>query len=295
MSFTDVLQGEKDDYGNRAYIDFLNRINVYDFSEFFVYVFLIPLVVLGVVKLCPYLWCKLKKVASLIIRRYRYANDIKTTISEDSQTSNVIKENGQHSSERIKRSEEKENVEKDVNEYYLKKEIEFLDSKYNDFKKNTIKISSWPFLKDYYLILEIDTEATTEDIEKAFKRKFNKYRLKEKELRKYQEVREAYTILSHQETKSLYDKELMAYNESGDYENYLIKEKHLACIISKLQTNANEKHGKLPKFASKIGKGCLWLIILILLYFVSTCINAYMTQQGRDSVKRSYSNLESNY
>ena len=61
--------------------------------------------------------------------------------------------------------------------------------------------------KDYYLILGIGKDATPEEIEKAFKdtdAKFNG-NLSSVEL---QEAKEAFSVLSHQETKILYDKEL---------------------------------------------------------------------------------------
>ena len=93
--------------------------------------------------------------------------------------------------------------------------------------------------KDYYLILGIGKDATPEEIEKAFKdtdAKFNG-NLSSIEL---QEAKEAFTVLSHQETKILYDKELDVYNQSDDFTNYEIKDKRLANIISSLQTKPEE-------------------------------------------------------
>lgn len=94
--------------------------------------------------------------------------------------------------------------------------------------------------KDYYLILGIGRDATLEEIEKAFKDTDAKFNGNVSSI-ELQEAKEAFTVLSHQETKVLYDKELDAYNQSDDFANYEIKDERLANIISSLQTKHGEK------------------------------------------------------
>ena len=124
--------------------------------------------------------------------------------------------------------------------------------------------------KDYYLILGIGKDATPEEIEKAFKdtdAKFNG-NLSSIEL---QEAKEAFTVLSHQETKILYDKELDVYNQSDDFTNYEIKDKRLANIINSLQADSDELHKSPSGCGSKFRKGCIWGVIIIFLFFLQTC------------------------
>ena len=124
--------------------------------------------------------------------------------------------------------------------------------------------------KDYYLILGIGKDATPEEIEKAFKdtdAKFNG-NLSSIEL---QEAKEAFAVLSHQETKILYDKELDVYNQSGDFTNYEIKDKRLANIINSLQADSDELHESPSGCGSKFRKGCIWGVIIIFLFFLQTC------------------------
>ena len=142
--------------------------------------------------------------------------------------------------------------------------------------------------KDYYLILGIGKDATPEEIEKAFKdtdAKFNG-NLSSVEL---QEAKEAFSILSHQETKILYDKELDVYNQSDDFTNYEIKDKRLANIISSLQTKPEERDNTSSGCGSKIGKGCMWAIVIVFVMMLQMCINAIMKQQGRNAVRNRYS------
>lgn len=138
--------------------------------------------------------------------------------------------------------------------------------------------------KDYYLILGIGKDATPEEIEKAFKdtdAKFNG-NLSSVEL---QEAKEAFSVLSHQETKILYDKELDVYNLSDDFTNYEIKDKRLANIISSLQTKPEERDNTSSGCGSKIGKGCMWTIIIVIVMMLQMCIGAIMKQKGRSDVR----------
>lgn len=65
MEFGEVLQG-KDYYGNRVNVSFLDYLDGYDFTEFFVYVILVPLIIIGITRFVPYLWIKLNGMCSSI-------------------------------------------------------------------------------------------------------------------------------------------------------------------------------------------------------------------------------------
>ena len=121
--------------------------------------------------------------------------------------------------------------------------------------------------KDYYLILGIGSDATPEIIEVAFKN------AKEKSVSdsNTRDLQEAYAVLSHQETKLLYDKELAIYNKSDNLGNYEIRDKRLANIINTLQADTDEMQESPSGCGSKLGKGCIWVIIIIFILFLQTC------------------------
>lgn len=143
--------------------------------------------------------------------------------------------------------------------------------------------------KDYYLILGVSNDATPEEIEKAF----NNANEKSVSSGNTRDLQEAYAVLSHQETKLLYDKELNTYNESADFENYEIKDKRLASIINSLQANSDEMQESSSSCSSKLWKGCFWIIIIILLFFLQTCFKIAVKQRNR-SITKSYINVEPN-
>lgn len=101
--------------------------------------------------------------------------------------------------------------------------------------------------KDYYLILKIGKEATAEEIEKAYidaclgmnKKTSSAYS---------QEVQEAYAVLSNQETKIIYDKELATFNWSEGFGNHVIKDTKLASIINSLQGLKKENEAYKTKY-----------------------------------------------
>lgn len=88
--------------------------------------------------------------------------------------------------------------------------------------------------KDYYFILGINKDATAQDIEEAYKGLRSKMDGNTSSAL-FQEVQEAFTILSDQEIKSLYDKELADFKWSDGFSNYIIKNHRLANVISSLQ------------------------------------------------------------
>ena len=137
--------------------------------------------------------------------------------------------------------------------------------------------------KDYYLILGIGKDSTTEEIESAFKNaeaKSNGDSIKD--------VQEAYAVLSKSESKVLYDEELEAFNKSDNYEDYQIQNQELAHIIEALQADENDD----PMYsgcADKMRKGCMWVLMFIVFFILHTCVGAIMKQKGREAVKNSYS------
>ena len=138
--------------------------------------------------------------------------------------------------------------------------------------------------KDYYLILGISKEATPEEIENAFKDADAKLN-GSPQSKEFQDAKEAFAVLSHQETKIMYDKELKAYNESDDFENYEIKDQKLASTINSFQSNIEENGNSSSGFGSKIGKGCMWAVIIVIVMMLQMCIGAIMKQKGRSDVR----------
>ncbi len=142
--------------------------------------------------------------------------------------------------------------------------------------------------KDYYLILGIGKDASPEEIEKAFKEVESKLN-DAPQSQEYQDLKEAFAVLSNQEIKILYDKELAAYNESDDFENYEIKDQSLANSISSLQTNIEVNEKPSSGCGAKMGKGCMWAVIIVIGLMLQMCITAIMKQKGRNAVRNRYS------
>ena len=73
-------------------------------------------------------------------------------------------------------------------------------------------------MKDYYKILEISINATNDDIKKAFRSLAKKYHpdrnVNDKNaLRKFQEVNEAYEVLSNEDSRKEYDKKISDFKQ----------------------------------------------------------------------------------
>ena len=78
-------------------------------------------------------------------------------------------------------------------------------------------------MKDYYKILEISINATNDDIKKAFRSLAKKYHPDrnvndENALRKFQEVNEAYEVLSNEDSRKEYDKKISSFKQSNSKE-----------------------------------------------------------------------------
>lgn len=134
--------------------------------------------------------------------------------------------------------------------------------------------------KDYYLILCIGTNAKPDEIEKAYN---DSVKDTDPDSIDRKEIQEAYTILANPETKLLYDKELVYYNSSSDFENYKIKDKKLAKTIMSLQ-NPNT-YG----ISKKLESGCLLIVAFIFVLIFSMVFSTYMKSCGRDSVRYNHS------
>lgn len=139
--------------------------------------------------------------------------------------------------------------------------------------------------KDYYLILGIGCNATPEEIEQAYKEADARINVKGFISKDFHDIQEAYSILSKPELKALYDKELDKFNASGNYDNYRIEDDKLADKISTLHYNISENAGNPSGLAAKIGKGCMWAFIIVVISLLSTCIGAIMKQKGRSDVR----------
>ena len=73
------------------------------------------------------------------------------------------------------------------------------------------------------------------------------------------------------------------------YDNYTIQNSKLANTISSLQGNVIENTGEKSGCGSKIGKGCLWAVIVVIIMMLQMCITAIMKQKGRNAVRNHYS------
>ena len=91
--------------------------------------------------------------------------------------------------------------------------------------------------KDYYLILGVGSDASPEEIEKAYKDADAKINVRGIISKDFHDIQEAFTILSKPDIRALYDKELEKYNALEDYENYKIQDAKLEDTISSLQVN----------------------------------------------------------
>ncbi|WML33888.1 DnaJ domain-containing protein [Clostridium sp. OS1-26] len=75
-------------------------------------------------------------------------------------------------------------------------------------------------MKDYYKVLEIQVTATKDEIKKAFRTLAKKYhpdknRGDENALRKFQDINEAYQVLSDEDSRKEYDKKLSNFNQNN--------------------------------------------------------------------------------
>ena len=143
--------------------------------------------------------------------------------------------------------------------------------------------------KDYYLILGVSSHATSEEIEKAYKDADKRINVPGFISKDFHDIQEAFHILSDPELKIIYDKELEAYNVSEDYDNYTIQNPKLADKISSLQRNTAGNTGETYGCGTKIGKGCMWAVIFVIVMMLQMCISAIMKQKGRHDVRNRYS------
>ena len=78
-------------------------------------------------------------------------------------------------------------------------------------------------MKDYYKILEISISATKDDVKKAFRSLAKKYHPDRNvndtnALKKFQDVNEAYEVLSNEDSRREYDKKLSGFKQGNSKE-----------------------------------------------------------------------------
>lgn len=78
-------------------------------------------------------------------------------------------------------------------------------------------------MKDYYKILEISMSVTKDDVKKAFRSLAKKYHPDRNvndttALKKFQEVNEAYEVLSNEDSRREYDKKLSGFKQGNSKE-----------------------------------------------------------------------------
>ncbi|MBI6871325.1 J domain-containing protein [Clostridium aciditolerans] len=76
-------------------------------------------------------------------------------------------------------------------------------------------------MKDYYKILDIQVTATKDEIKNAFRTLAKKYhpdknKDNEDTLRKFQDINEAYQVLSDEDSRKEYDKKLSSFNQNNN-------------------------------------------------------------------------------
>ena len=143
--------------------------------------------------------------------------------------------------------------------------------------------------KDYYLILGVGSDASPDEIEKAYKDADAKINVRGIISKDFHDIQEAFTILSKPDIRALYDKELEKYNASGDYENYKIQDAKLEDTISSLQVNISKNAEDPSGCGYKLGKGCFWIFVVVILFMLQTCFSAIMKQKGRNAARNGYS------
>ena len=101
-------------------------------------------------------------------------------------------------------------------------------------------------MKNYYEILEVDTKASKEVIDKAFKVLAKRYHpdmqeenKKEWAEAKFKEINEAYETLSNLDKKEKYDAEL-EYEEHNRYVDLLMQKEDLEILVKELQDKLNQ-------------------------------------------------------
>lgn len=145
--------------------------------------------------------------------------------------------------------------------------------------------------KDYYLILKIGKDATSEEIGKAFEDVAAKFNGRSKPL-EVQDVYEAYSILSQPEIRIMYDNELENYNKTDDFKNYMIKNKSLENAINSIPPY--RKDGEMlstdytPDTVSCIVQGLL-AVIFVIAWFMSCVYSLSVKQKARQRRLNSYS------
>lgn len=118
--------------------------------------------------------------------------------------------------------------------------------------------------KDYYLILDINKDATTKEIELAYYKALSKTNSTKSKLN----IKEAYFILTSKILRPRYDYEFSQYIQSGDFNEYKFSDKKLEYDISLIKNGFNKEQKHLFKLKN-INVVFLSLLIYIIIFLIA--------------------------
>lgn len=129
----------------------------------------------------------------------------------------------------------------------------------------TLYRNSNQIFKDYYLILDISTNASAKEIDNAYYKAMSNAKSKLMQ----NNIQEAYRILNSQTNiRTLYDAEYSLYVKSKDFKNYNMHNKKLEHDISFIQEELNLSN-QIGKFHNKKNLVILSIFIFIIILIVS--------------------------
>jgi hypothetical protein len=113
--------------------------------------------------------------------------------------------------------------------------------------------------KDYYLILDANQDASTNDIEMAFYKALSKTNSTKAKIN----IREAYMVLSSNILRPLYDNEYILYMQSTNFDEYKFSNKKLEHDISLITNGVNKWQKNIVKL-----ENVNVVILALLIYFI---------------------------
>lgn len=134
---------------------------------------------------------------------------------------------------------------------------------YSWIANNKTKSNNSTSFKDYYLILDINKNATTKEIELAYYKALSMNSVKSKS-----NIQEAYLILSSTILRPRYDYEFSQYIQSGNFNEYKFSDKKLEYDISLIKNGFNKEQKHLFKLKN-INVVFLSLLIYIIIFLIA--------------------------
>ena len=129
----------------------------------------------------------------------------------------------------------------------------------------TLYRNSNQIFKDYYLILDISTNASAKEIDNAYYKAMSNAKSKLMQ----NNIQEAYRILNSQTNiRTLYDAEYSLYVKSKDFKNYNMHNKKLEHDISFIQEELNLSN-QIGKFHNKKNLVIISIFIFIIILIAS--------------------------